>query len=331
MKKLIIAILVLALLLASVPVAALNWSDTDVSGAYSVAVIPVKVVTDIAGNQTYQRYNGTAAAGDTIAFAVRLEVPEDVQPGTLTVKAKNAVINASTSAVLPGTQGLYYLTSVGTFSSAFSVITAYCEGTPTVTAYVTGDADAVSAGSLTISATSGGYVFSDTGRGMEFYAASDYHVYSAYVFGLDFRYKLTNQILTEDSEAGVVARYILKTLGISGTDLLAGTVCMNDRIISANFGDLIDTDGSYTWGTTVTTIPVTTVTEVPATGSTIGGIIFAVYLACMLSVLAWIRIEKKRRYKNMVSIDAGGVKITADKVDLTGFVREKKGQAEEEE
>ena len=95
MKKLFAMLLAVLLMLAAVPAFAADWSNREVNSPYFVGIVPVKLYTDIFGSVQYKQDFGTAEAGDNIAFAVRVEVPEKAQSATLTIKATNAVLNSS--------------------------------------------------------------------------------------------------------------------------------------------------------------------------------------------------------------------------------------------
>lgn len=280
MKKIFAFIMVMVFLLTAVPVLAATWDNPDVTSPYSVTVIPVKLTVNLFGQTSYTQDFSSAKAGDTVNFAVRIEIPEKPQAATLTIKANNAVLNSATTATLPLSAGVYYLTADGAMQKDFCILSAYCTGAPTISAYIKGSATASSAGSLQISTDSGGFVFSDSGRGMSFFTDSAGKVYSSYVFGLDFKYKLTAEILAADSEAGTIARYVIKTLGMDGNVLLGGNVYMSKNILAKNFGVLVDTEMSKTWGAAELPVSTLPVPEVPATGA----------FEIVVSIVAWILI-----------------------------------------
>lgn len=289
MKKLFAMLLAVLLMLTAVPALAATWDNPDVTSPYSVTVIPAKLTVNLFGQTSYTQDFSSAKAGDTVNFAVRIEIPDKPQAATLTIKANNAVLNTATTATLPLSAGVYYLTADGTMRKDFAILSAYCTGAPTISAYIKGNATVSSAGSLAISTDSGGFVFSDSGRGMSFYTDTAGKVYSSYVFGLDFRYKLTSEILAADSEAGSIARYVLKTLGMDGNALLGGSIYMSKNILAKNFGVLVDTETHKTWGETtypVTAVPVDTVPEVPATG--LVGDIFTAFGIIVMIGIAWL-------------------------------------------
>ena len=294
MKKILSILLAALLLLCVSPAMALDWSNPDVVSPYSVGIIPIKVSTNIFGQATYSQEFGAAAAGDTINFAVRVQVPDNPSSAVLTIKASNAVINSATTATVPKTAGVYYLCADGSMTTAMTFISGYCTGVPTISAYIKGADTIDSAGTLQIATDSGGYVFYDSGRGMEFYTDSTSRVYSSYVFGLDYRYKLTSAIAAEDSEAGTVARYVLSTLGIDSAQLLAGKVYMSNRILAANFGKLVDTETSKTWG--INAVAITPVAEVPATSGPYDLISFIFASVCLVAVFffAFRDMRKKK-------------------------------------
>lgn len=266
MRKLFAMLLAVLLMLTAVPALAATWDNPDVTSPYSVTVIPVRQRTVF--GQTYtDQYFGAAAAGDNIMFAVRVEVPDKPRAATLTVKAQNAVLDCVLTGTLPMTQGVYYMKSTGEFSTVFQVITGYCTGVPSVTASIRGDERVTSVGQYSI-VRSDGYIVASAGRGVQFYSDAKGKVYTSYVIGSNFKTKLTSYILTEDSEAGVIARDVLRVMGIDGAALLGDNVYMTDRLLSANFGVLIDTEYTKTWGVTAptTTLPVTAVADVPSTG-----------------------------------------------------------------
>lgn len=291
MKKILTILLAFALVLsASVTAFAADWSNRDVVSPYSVAIIPVKITTNMFGQTSYTQDFSTASAGDSVSFVVRVEVPEKSQEATLTLKSSDLVLNAVNLANVPVTHGVYYLTALGTFSSSFSIISGYCTGVPTVTANIRGAKTVESVGTLHIT-KSDGYIFSENGRGVAFYTDSLGKVYASYVFGIDYRYKLSSTILSEDSEVGAVARKVLKILGMDGADVLNGSVYITDDILAMNFGRLVNTSASHTWGADVKIIPVTPVAEVPATGSLGWGFLLLI-TAAWLSVGLWKRILK---------------------------------------
>ena len=293
MKKLFAILLAVLLMLTAVPALAATWDNPDVTSPYSVTVIPVKLTVNLFGQTSYTQDFSSAKAGDTVNFAVRIEIPDKPQAATLTIKANNAVLNTATTATLPLSAGVYYLTADGAMQKDFCILSAYCTGVPTVSAYVKGSATVSSAGSLAISADSNGFVFSDSGRGVAFYPDAQGKVYSSYVFGLDFKYKLTAEILAADSEAGSIARYVLKTLGMDGNALLGGSIYMSKNILAKNFGVLVDTETHKTWGETtypVTAVPVDTVPEVPATGFI--DVAFRIVIGLVIVGLFWLILKR---------------------------------------
>lgn len=301
MKKLLL--ILVALLLFCTTASAATWTQNDVVSPYSVQIIPVRVSTNFFGQQTYTPLDFCdAKTGDNISFAVQVNIPENAQAATLTVKPVNAVLNCATSASLPTSQGVYYLSASGSMQSTFAVLGGYCTGVPTINAYIRGNTTVNSVGMLKITTDSNGFIFTDNGRGMEFYPDASGKVYTAYVFGLDYRYKITHEIVAGDTEAGSVARYVLKTLGMESSDLLAGNVFMSKNVLAKNFGVLADTETSKSWVVQTTpqaaiTLPVSTVAEVPATGFEAD----VIQISCTLVILgvAWliydmIRKDKKR-------------------------------------
>lgn len=288
-KKILVFLLAVMVTAVFLPAAmAASWDNPDVTSPYSVTVIPVRQRT-VFGQAYTDQYFGTAVAGDDISMAIRVEVPDKPRAATLTVKAQNAVLDCALTATLPMTQGVYYLKSTGEFSSVFTVITGYATGSPTVTATITGTERVTSVGQYSIT-RSDGYIVASAGRGVQFCPDAKGKIYTSYVIGSNFKTKLTSYILTEDSEAGVIARDVLRVMGIDGAALLGGNVYMTDRLLAANFGVLIDTEFTKTWGITAsaptTTLPVTAVADVPSTGwktdaIVIGGI-------CVLCLIVWL-------------------------------------------
>lgn len=304
MKKLLATLLAVLLVLTAVPAFATTWDNPDVTSPYSVTVIPVKLDVNLFGQTSYTQDFGAAKAGDTVSFAVRVEIPDKPQAATLTIKANNAVLNSATTATLPLSAGVYYLTADGAMQKDFCILSAYCTGIPTVNAYVKGSATVSSAGSLAINTDSNGFVFSDAGRGMSFYADAAGKVYSSYVFGLDFRYKLTSEILAADSEAGSIARYVIKTLDMDGNALLAGNIYMSKNILAKNFGVLVNTETSKTWGDapqtmpSTITLPVSPIAEIPATGAESNLIVISGVL--LILGIAWLIYEMVRDIKKEI-------------------------------
>lgn len=291
MKKILTIILAFTLVMSmSVTAFAADWSNRDVTSPYKVSIIPVKVKTNMFGQSGYAEDFSSAVAGDTVACVIRVDVPEKTQDATLTLKSTNVVLNAVNSATVPMTQGVYYLTADGNFSNSFSVITGYCTGVPTVTANIRGAKTVESVGSLYVT-KSDGYIFAENGRGIVFYTDSLGKIYSSYVFGMDYRYKLTSSILAEDSEVGAVARNVLRILGMDGASVVNGTIYITDEILAANFGQVVNATNTHTWGAVLTTIPVTLVPEVPATGSLGWGVL-------LIGVALWLCYDVHKRARH---------------------------------
>lgn len=297
-KRIVSLIVAVGVLLAATTALAANWSNSTTTSPYSVAVIPVKRSTNVFGQDTYAQEYNSAAAGDSIYFAVRVDVPENPVAAQLTLKATNAIINAPTAATLPSAQGVYYLQESGGWSSSFVVLNGYCTGSPTVTAAIRGLAQLDSVGSYTI-ARSDGFVFlSDTGKGMAFYTDATDRVYSAKIILGGYCYgcrldtvKLTGAVLADDSEAALIARQVFNALQMDASAVLAGQVYMSDELLDQNFGRNIATRYSKTWGVaSTTTLATTAVTEVPATG--VAGDLFVCGGILVMLVLA-LKIKKK--------------------------------------
>lgn len=294
-KKALMLMMSAVLLLTGTAGLAASWADPEPVSPYGVAVIPLRERTVF--GQTYtEQYFGAAAAGDDIAMAIRIEVPENAQPATLRLEAENAVLNCVYSAELPMAQGVYYLQSNGVFFKELQVIKGYCSGVPTVSAHIDGKEKINSIGQYAI-IRSDGYIVTENRRGMAFHTDAKGKVYAAFVLDTNSKTKLTAYLLNEDSEAGVICRNVLRAMDIDSSALLDGSVYMTDRLLAANFGALIDTEAVKSWGAapqatpSVTALPLSTVPEVPATG--IAGDLFVCggILAMVVIALA----EKRKR------------------------------------
>lgn len=296
MKKLFAMLLAVLLMLTAVPAFAADWSNREVNSPYSVGIVPVKLYTDIFGSVQYKQDFGTAEAGDNIAFAVRVEVPEKAQSATLTIKATNAVLNSSMTANIPTTQGVYYMNANGSLQSGFCVISGYCTGVPTIKASISGNTKVQSVGQYSI-VRSDGFIFLNNGRGVAFYTDSTSKIYSARII-LDGTCpgrnenstKLTYEIMNDDCEAAWIARNALNALQINLSDLLAGNIFMNEKILAANFGNPIDCEYSKTWGETVFPVSTVPVPKVPATGILGDGFIIAGVI--IMVGLVWLILKK---------------------------------------
>lgn len=293
MRKILLLLLALVMLFAiTAPAYAVSWGDPVVTSPYTVSVIPVRQRT-VFGQTYLEQYQGAAVAGDDIYAAVRVEVPENPRAGTLTIKAQNAVLDCVLTSTLPMTQGVYYLSPAGGFTTAFTVISGYATGNPTVTATVTGTERVTSVGQYGI-VRSDGYIVTANGKGMQFCPDAKGKVYSSFVLHSTEKHKLTSYLLLEDSEEGVIARDVLRVLGIDGTTLLNGGIYMTDRLLAANFGLLVDVEVSKTWGdvgilvsaTPAPTLSVTPITEVPNTGWETNA--FVIVGICILCLLGWL-------------------------------------------
>ena len=85
MKKLFALLLAVMLMLAAVPAFAADWSNQEVTSPYSVTVIPVKLTVNLFGQTSYTQDFSAAKAGDTINFAVCVEIPDKPQAATLKI------------------------------------------------------------------------------------------------------------------------------------------------------------------------------------------------------------------------------------------------------
>jgi len=63
--------------------------------------------------------------------------------------------------------------------------------------------------------------------------------------------------MADNGEPAAVARGVLRALSMDEAALLSGNVYMTERLLAANFGALVDTEVSKTWGYTVTELPTT--------------------------------------------------------------------------
>lgn len=293
MKKILCLTLTLLLLLPASASAA--WDNPQTTSPYSVGIIPVREKTDIFGKKSYTQDFETASAGDSIAFVIRVEVPENPRPAQLHLTGQNATINSALLATLPDAPGLYYYKADGTFSPDMTPISAYCTGTPTITASIKGTEQIASAGGYFIT-RSDGYIFAANGRGMELYPDAQGRVYAAWVFGPGYRHRMSAALMADAGEPAAVARGVLRALSMDEAALLSGNVYMTERLLAANFGALVDTEVSKTWGYTVTELPTTPpqtiipVAGVPATGAE------DEFLMCALILLhAGIIVYDRRR------------------------------------
>lgn len=300
MKKIITLALCLFLMLAGTA-SALSWNQTEPVSPYKVEVVPLTVTTSIFGQELLQRFvSGTVKAGETVCFVVRVTVPEKPAPAVLRVSAKGLTLNCPLSATLPTTQGQWYLDGAGGWNKDHVVLRGVVTdaASAAITAEVSGNVDLkdVALGNLTVTADSGGYLWSNGRTGMFFSAYGSGQVYGARVSNEMGSQRVSQSLLMEDTELGSIARYYLRTLGIDGTELLSGGVYMTAKLIQSNFGIVVDTSASFSWAQPTplpltSTIPVATV---PATGMPWDMIACGFALVCVICVIA-VSLKSKRR------------------------------------
>jgi len=296
MKKILTFCLVAALLLAALPVMAADWTNPQVTSPYALGIIPVKERTNIFGQKSYEQDFGTANAGDSIAFVVRLEVPDKPHPALFVLKGINCTINGVLTASVPMSPGVYYLAPDGAWRSDMTPITAYCTGVPTVTARIEGTKKITSVGGYVVEADSNGFLFCSNDRGMLFCPDAQGKIYVSYVFGPDYYHKMTGALMAESGEPAAVARGVLTALQMDTAQLLAGQVYMTDKSLATNFGIGIDTEYSKTWAQPVTEIPTATpVPIIPVAGVPETGVADDLFMIGLIVLLGGLIIYDRKR------------------------------------
>lgn len=270
MKRWICLLLALALSHGA-PAMAADWSMDTVQAPYALELIPLREVVDISGHTSYVEGGTAVRAGMRAAFALRLRVGENAPEAHVALEAENAYIDGALRAAAPREPGLYYLDAEGNFTKELAVRHAYCTGTPALRARLTGTQRAEHAGVYAIGREGRDFIFTHNGRGMRFCTDAQGRVYTAYVFGPDYRHRLTAALLAENGEHAAVARTLLKTLSMDEAQLLAGGAYMNEAMLTARFGAAAEASASYAWAAapaaqTLPGIPDYPVTEVPETG-----------------------------------------------------------------
>lgn len=293
MKKVITFLLICLLLTAGPAVLAADWGNPQTVSPYSVGIIPVKETTTLFGQKSYTQDFGAASAGDSVSFAIRVEVPAEPRPAILTLKGSGATINAALTASLPDTPGVYYFHADGTFSANMAPITAYCTGVPTVRAEIRGTEKIESIGGYQI-IRSDGFIFTNGSRGMSFHTDAQGCVYASHVFGPDYKHRMTAALMAENGEPAAVARGVLQALSMDPAALLSGNVFITERLLSVNFGVLVDTETEKTWAHVLpqATPYVNTITYPPATG---GATVLPVVCMGASALIATVARRVKRR------------------------------------
>lgn len=296
MRKILTLGLAALLLLAAVTVSAANWTNPQTTSPYALGIIPVKEKTNLFGQKTFEQDFGTANAGDSIAFVVRLEVPDKPHSALFVLKGAGCTINSVLAASAPMAPGVYYFSPDGTWRSDMTPITAYCTGVPTVTAKLEGTEKIESVGGYIVEADSGGYIFCNNDRGMIFCPDATGRVYVSYVFGPGYQHKMTGALMAENGEPAAVARGVLTALQMDAAQLLAGQVYMTDKSLAANFGIGIDTEYSKTWAQPVTEIPTATpVPIIPVAGVPETGVADDLFMIALILLLGGMMIYDRKR------------------------------------
>jgi len=267
-----ICVLAAFLVFAAASASAAGWGMETAEPPYTLEVIPLQEAADISGNIRYVEGAAAAQAGTRILFALRLGVGENAPAALVALEAENAGIGGALQAAAPQEPGLYYMDAGGRFTKEFAVRHAYCTGTPRITARLGATQKAEHAGLYAIEREGRDFLFTHNGRGMRFCTDAQGRVYAAYVFGPDYRHRLTAALLAENGEHAAVARTLLKTLSMDEGQLLSGGVYMNEAMLTARFGAFAQANASYAW----TALPMEQaqpgisgcpVAEVPATGA----------------------------------------------------------------
>lgn len=336
MRKILCALLCAVFLMIPLSTVAVGWDNPNVSTSslYQVEVIKLDMYRDSFGNAAFKMAS-TVERGDYVYFVPKLTIPTHKDlidkygfdpgdagcPFNITIKditllqdGAQHTLSGTVPRATTTTQTLYFGYD-GRWSQAIDgakVWPGVANGTPGVTASVDYNYDlkniriGYQAKEYRVSEIVGGFQFTDGNTALNIYTDNTGKATSVVLMigssGHRLYQTMTGYAVDGESYVGEYTGILMQyfsALNMTAQDFFSGRLYVTANLIRANFGPLISTRAVADWGTPaslITTLPVTTMPSVPATGDYTA--FYALSWFCAFILALCVMRVKRHGYKN---------------------------------